>query len=137
MLLPPTPDQLAELAEMARAFNAATTSSPPSMDRAPARRIRRRLSSDTVAQLVKRYEAGEHTPALSREFGISRSRLCTLLRSEGVTLRRRPIDGDSSKRAANLYVQGASIQDVAKTTGYSYGTVRRALLDMGVPVRKN
>lgn len=94
MLLPPAPAQLAELAEMARAFNAAPTSLPLSTGSAPVTRVRRRLRPGAIARLVERYEAGEHTPALSQEFGISRSSLCALLRSEGMALRRRPIDAD-------------------------------------------
>jgi transposase len=133
----PTQDQLAELAEMARAFNGATTSSPPLTYRAPATRVRRRLSPGAIARLVERYEAGEHTPALSREFGISGSSLCTLLRSEGVALRRRPIDADAKKRVVGLYAQGASIRRVAKVVGYSYGTIRKMLHREGVGVREN
>lgn len=137
MLLPPTQDQLAELAKMARAFNVSATSSPPSTGIAPARRVRRRLSPEALARLVERYEAGEHTPALSQEFGISRSSLCNLLRSEGVTLRPRPMEVDTRRLAVNLYAQGCSVRRLAKVVGCSNGTIRKTLHKEGVGVRGN
>ena len=82
MLLPPTPNELAELAEKARAFNWSYQPAPQS--RPTATRLRRRLSPETVKDLKRRYQAGEHTTALSKEYGISKSGLVSLLRSEGV-----------------------------------------------------
>lgn len=140
MILPPIQDQLAELAEMARAFrafNVAAISSPPSKGRPPGTRVRRRLSPEAIARLVERYEAGEHVPALSQEDGISRSSLCTLLRSEGVTLRPRPMDADTRRRAVILYAQGSSIRQVANMVGCSFGMVRKMLHEEGAGVKEN
>lgn len=136
-LLPPNPDELAELAAMARAHNTLHHSDSRNVLKVRVVRMRRRLSPESVSRLVERYEAGENTPVLSQEFGISRSSLCTLLRSEGVALRRRPLDADVRQRAESLYAQGSSIRLVASTVGYSYGTVRRTLRDAGVPIRKS
>lgn len=131
MHLPPTPTQLSELAAMAREFNANRKSASLADQKSSTvsgGRIRYRLSPEAVIQLIDRYRAGESIPALSREFGISRSSLCTLLRSEGVELRRRPIDAATKQRALDLYASGNSIRKVAENIGVSYGAVRKALL---------
>jgi hypothetical protein len=92
---------------------------------------------DTIEELKRRYRAGEHTPALSREYSISKSSLISLLRSEGVTLRRRPLATADTMRAIELYDQGLTINRVAKQTGYSFGTIRKMLHREGVLVREN
>lgn len=86
MILPPTPSELAELADKARAFN--LTVHPAQTPRVPIRNLRRRLSPDMFNELVRRYQEGEHSTALSKEYGISKTGLLQLFRAEGVSLRR-------------------------------------------------
>lgn len=132
MLPPPSPTELAELADKARAFN--LTAHPKPVPRAPIRNLRRRLSPETVVELARRYEAGEHTTALSKEYGVSRSGLISLLRSEGVALRRRP--RFATQRSIQLYEEGHTIRQVADRVNSSYGTVRKTLRKEGITVRK-
>ncbi|MFF7096366.1 helix-turn-helix domain-containing protein [Streptomyces rubradiris] len=51
----------------------------------------------------------------------------------------RPIVGAARIRlraqAANLYMEGCTIQSVARQIGYSYGTTRTLLLEAGVRIR--
>lgn len=133
MLPPPSPTELAELADKARAFN--LIAHPKPTPRAPNRNLRRRLSPETVVELARRYEAGEHTTALSKEYGISRSGLISLLRSEEVTLRRRPLSTTATERAIQLYEEGLTIQQVSAQVDASYGTIRKMLHRKGVEVR--
>lgn len=133
-IIPPSHHELAELAAMARAFNAAPYSVVPKQ-RTSLRRIRRRLSPDDRQRLVERYTAGESTPTLSREFGISASSVCTLLRSQGVALRGQRLDMPTADRVVTLYREGRSLRQVANTVGCSYGTVRKVLHEAAVPMR--
>lgn len=86
MILSPTRDEIAKLAEMARAFNDTATASEAAAVTPTLlpvrRRFRHRLSPDAIDQLVRRYSAGESTMLLSNESGIFRSGLSSLLRSE-------------------------------------------------------
>lgn len=135
MLLPPTPSELDELADKARAFG--LTAQPTLAPSIPIRNLRRRLSSETIVEVVQRYQAGQHTTALSKEYGISKSGLISLLRSEGVTLRRRPLSKAATERAVRLYKHGLTIQQVADRVDSSYGTIRNMLHREGVRVRGN
>lgn len=74
-------------------------------------------------------------PTLSGEYGISESGLRELLRSEGVPLRGHAITPEDTKEAIQLYEGGLPIDQVAKQVGYSWGTIRRAILQNGVVLR--
>lgn len=101
----------------------------------PHRSIRRRLAPRAIEELVARYLAGEETPALSQEFGISGSGLRDLLRAEGVSLRGHAITSEDTERAVCLYESGLSITQVVAQVGYSHGTIRKVLLAYGVAIR--
>lgn len=99
------------------------------------RSLRRRLSPQVIEELVDRYNTGEGTPALSREYHISKSGLLQLLRAEGVSLRRQPLAPEDAKRAVRLYENGLTIDEVAEQIGSSYSTVRKILHQSGVTMR--
>jgi AraC-like DNA-binding protein len=99
------------------------------------RSLRRRLSPREIKDLVARYTAGEDTPALSREYGISKTGLLQLFQAEGVTLRRRAMTPTDVERAVHLYESGLTINDVVRQVGYSSSTVQRVLHKMGVCMR--
>jgi AraC-like DNA-binding protein len=101
----------------------------------PQRSIRRRLSPQAIDELIARYTAGEATPALSREFGISASGLRDLLRAEGVALRDRAITPEDVTKAVQLYEHGVTITQVVKHIGYSRDTIRKVLVEYGVVLR--
>lgn len=79
--------------------------------------------------------AGEETPALSREFGISASGLRDLLRAAGVSLRGHAITFEDAEKAVHLYESGLTITQVVSHIGYSHGTIRKVLLEHGVAIR--
>lgn len=101
------------------------------------RNLRRRLAPSTIAELVARYNGGEHTPALSREYGISKTGLLLLFRAEGVSLRRRAMTPQDAERAVRLYESGLTVDEVVEQIGYSYSTIQRALHQKGVMLRAN
>lgn len=101
----------------------------------PVRSLRRRLTPQAIEELVARYNAGEHTPALSREYGISKTGLLQLFQAEGVLLRRRAMTPEDAAWAMQLYESGLTIKQVVGQVGYSFGTVQRALYENGVAMR--
>lgn len=133
MLTTPTPTDVARLAQLSRSLQPATIAERKPA--APHRSLRRRLPPEAIEELVTRYTAGEETPALSREIGISASGLRDLLRAEGVSLRGHAITPEDAERAVQLYEQGLTITQVVAQIGYSHGTIRRALLAHGVAIR--
>lgn len=99
------------------------------------RSIRRRLGLPGIEEIVARYVAGEETPALSQEFGISASGLRDLLRAEGISLRGHAMTVQDAEKAVQLYLAGLTITQVVAHIGYSHGTVRTALLKRGIAIR--
>jgi AraC-like DNA-binding protein len=132
-LLPPKADEVARLAQLSRRIHPEATST--GWQAALHRNIRRRLAPQAIEELVARYAAGEETPALSREFGISESGLRDLLRAEGVSLRGHAITIQDAETALQLYQRGLTITQVVAQIGYSHGTIRKVLLKHGVVIR--
>lgn len=129
-LIPPPPIELERLAHQARL---------PQLDAAPAkacdggmRSLRRRLSPQVIAELVARYDTGEDTPALSREYGMSKTGLRELHKAEGVSMRRQAITPEDAETAVRFYERGLTVQQVVERVGYSYGTIRKVLHESGV-----
>lgn len=135
LLPPPTPSELASLAEQARAFRAAMLEQSPQVPAKP-RRLRRRLTPKTVCTLAERYRNGESSTALGREYGVSKSGLIQLLRSEGVVLRNQSISPEAIDTARWLYASGFSIRQVLKEAGCSFGTGRRVLHNAGALIKE-
>jgi AraC-like DNA-binding protein len=131
--MPPTPGEVAKLAQLSRGIQSETTSK--GKQEAPHRSLRRRLAPQAIEELVARYSAGEETPALSREYGISGSGLRDLLRAEGVSLRGHAITVQDAERAVQLYERGLTITQVVAHIGYSHGTIRTVLRRHGVAIR--
>ena len=129
-LLPPSPRELAHLAQQARKNHPG----PPPLAPAwvPTRSLRRRLAPRVVEELTTRYAAGEAIRALSREYGVSRSGLCQLLLRDGVALRRQGITPEDADEAVRLYQDGFTIRQVVDRVGHSYGTIRKVLHQHGV-----
>lgn len=133
ILLPPTPEDLAKLVELARKVQPSSSSI---VEQKPqVRSLKRRLTAEQVKELVNRYNAGEDTPALSGEFGISRTGLRQLLLAEGVSFRRQSVTAEDADRAVRLYESGLTIKEVVEEVGYSCNTVRGVLHKRGVAMR--
>ena len=94
------------------------------------------LTDDEVAAaLVNRYKAGASVDDLAEVTGIDRPQIRRHVRAarEGRQLRRlkMPIAD-----VIALYRSGTSIRELAPQAGTSYGTLRTALLDAGVELRR-
>ncbi|WP_425552581.1 helix-turn-helix domain-containing protein [Kocuria aegyptia] len=75
--------------------------------------------------IVARYEAGETTTALAREYAISRSSILRLFSQRGVQKRVRGLTPEKEREALRLRAEGLIIRDVAKKIGCSYDTTRK------------
>lgn len=133
-VIPPlTPGELSRLVRKLRPMQFESTTEAAKAK--PVRGLRRRLRPEVICEIVQRYNGGEYTTYLSREYGISKSGLLRLLRDEGVKLRKQPITPEDESRAVQLYESGLTITQAEERIGYSYGTIRRVLHEEGVEVR--
>ena len=55
-------------------------------------RSKRHLSSDDVTDMVHRYDAGETTQQIGNRYGISKTRVATVLREQDITIRRQGLN---------------------------------------------
>lgn len=81
------------------------------------------------------YLAGRSLKAIAKEVGIGHERLSRLLRERGVRLRRQPPTREEIAEMQTRYNEGASLERIGATLGYSAGTVRTRLLTAGVVLR--
>jgi hypothetical protein len=51
---------------------------------------------------VQRYEAGETTQQIGARYGISKTRVATVLREQGITIRRQGLNNEQVSEAAML-----------------------------------
>ena len=87
-----------------------------------------RLGPDQLDAIVARYEAGETTTALAREYAISHSSILRLFSQRGIQTRVRGLTPEKEREVLRLRAQGLIIRDIAKQVGCSYDVTRRFLL---------
>lgn len=132
---PPTLKELEELVAIMRSLNLGSEPSPTNEAKRTSGRLSHRLTPDMMSEIISRYQAGEPTTTLSKDYGVSRSSIASLLRKEGVALRGQAMTKESIDRAVALYSQGLTIRQVADEVKYSYSTVRSAIRSKGVCMR--
>lgn len=100
------------------------------------RRLDRRLSPDTIAELVAAYRTGTSTNQLCRRYSISKGGILKLLAEHGVTIRYQSMTADQIDDAVQLYVDdGLSIRKIAEKLGKSKGSIWKALHERGIKMR--
>lgn len=119
-------DQLATIAVALKRMDSGQTRPRPTqlMPKTQRYRVADRFSSDELAQLVARYQAGEMSTTLARECGIAKSTFLRLLAEYGVVARPRGLTPAKEKEILRLRQQGMIIRDIAKRVGCSYDTAR-------------
>ncbi|PRB66529.1 helix-turn-helix domain-containing protein [Arthrobacter sp. MYb213] len=91
-------------------------------------RIADRFSSEDLAAIARRYQAGEQSTDLAKEHNIAKSTLLRLLIEQGVQTRQRGLTPEKEHEILRLRKQGLIIRDIAKRVGCSYDTARKFLL---------
>lgn len=91
---------------------------------------------ETARSLVRRYTDGASIAALVRATGLDKRVIRGMLVSQGVVLpERHSLADDELDQVEVRYRAGESIRELAVSYGISYGTVRAALLALGVELR--
>ena len=101
----------------------------------PLRQYQRRLHPNELRHLVADYVSGVEVMELARRYRIARGTVVEHMRRQGVPRRHPRLSSDDIRRVAGLYQAGDSLSTVGKAFGVDPGTVRRALTELGVPVR--
>lgn len=99
------------------------------------RRLDRRLTVETIAELVAAYEAGTSTPELCKRYELSKGGVLKLLGEAGVTMRKQPMTDEQTEMAVKLYGEGRSLQAIGDQLGKAKSSVREVLLAQGVRMR--
>ena len=97
--------------------------------------VARRISTETVDQLVSDYKSGVPTTELTGRYGLAKSSVLKLLADRGVVMRRQGLTDAEMEEAIRLYKQGLSVLDVGERIGRSSTVVWRALKKHGVALR--
>ncbi|CAN5229630.1 hypothetical protein BH09ACT6_BH09ACT6_16470 [soil metagenome] len=84
---------------------------------------------------MRRYESGETSTSLAAEFGVAKSTILRILRTNNVVVRRQPLNPDQTLEATRLYASGLSLSQVAKRLDVNQETMRVAIICAGVTMR--
>lgn len=98
-------------------------------------KLDQRLSPETIAEIIARYEAGESSPSLATTFSLSKGSIIRLLREADIPIRNQPLTEEQVNEAALMYESGQSLAKIAAHLGVDHTTVRRQLLKYGVRMR--
>lgn len=92
-------------------------------------RIADRFSPEDLDAIAQRYQAGEQSTDLAKEYGIAKSTLLRFLAEQGIQTRQRGLTSEKEREILRLRKQGFIIRDIAKRVGCSYDTARKFLLE--------
>lgn len=102
---------------------------------ASGRRKWTRLTDDQRSSVIHRYEDGETSTRLAAEFGVAKSTILSILRTNAVRVRRQPLTAEEVTDAARLYESGSSLSQVATELKVNQETMRVAIIAVGVTLR--
>jgi hypothetical protein len=88
-----------------------------------------------MTDIVHRYEADETAQQVGAHYGISKTRVATVLREQGITIRRQGLTDEQAVEAAKLYAAGNSLARLGVRFGVSHSTIAAALRRAGIPLR--
>jgi transcriptional regulator of aromatic amino acid metabolism len=100
------------------------------------RRYKRFLSTEDITDIIHGYQAGETTQEIGARYGISKTRVATTLRKQGITIRRQGLNHEQVDDAATLYASGRSLAWLGARYGVSHTTVATALRRQGLVLRR-
>jgi uncharacterized protein (DUF433 family) len=101
----------------------------------PKTRSKRFLTPEDTADIVTRYQAGETTQQIGTHYGISKTRVATVLREQRVTIRRQGLTDEQAREAADLYATGRSLAWIGARFGASHTTIAAELRKQGIQLR--
>jgi hypothetical protein len=101
----------------------------------PKTRSKRFLTAADLTDIVARYQLGMTTQQIGTHYGISKTRVATVLREHGATIRRQGLTDEQAREAAALYVGGKSLAWLSIRFGVSHTTIAAKLREKGVQLR--
>ena len=109
---------------------------PPLSDQArPKSRSKRFLNAQDVADIKHRYEAAQTTQQIDNRYGISKNRVATVLREQGVVIRRQGLTAEQVTEAITRYAAGKSLAWLGARFGVCPTTIATALRRQGIDLR--
>lgn len=84
---------------------------------------------------MAQYEVGETTQQVGTRYGISKTRVATVLRLQGITIRRRGLTTEQAREAGTLYAAGKSLAWLGGRFGVSHTTDASALRRQDIRLR--
>jgi hypothetical protein len=113
--------------DLRKRINESPARPPLSRQDGPKPRSKRFLTAQDITDIVRRYEAGETTQQIGNRYGIFKTRVATVLREQGIVIRRQGLDDAQVSEAATLYTAGKSLAWLGARYGVSHTTVAAAL----------
>jgi transposase len=98
--------------------------------------IDRRLSPETLQQLVGVYQAGVSANQLAVRYQLSRSSVRRLLRESGVARRYQAMTDEEAHQAVELYQSGLTIAQVAAKLDRPDSTIQTSLARRRIVMRR-
>jgi lambda repressor-like predicted transcriptional regulator len=86
-------------------------------------------------QAARRYAAGETLRQIAKGIGVGRERLGATLRADGVQTRRRAVPPELVPEFVRRYLAGESLAALSARFGWSPGTIRARIIEMGCAMR--
>lgn len=99
-------------------------------------KFKRKVSKEDHEIIVKKYLNGISTPKLSKEFNISRERVCKILESMGVERRSKGIGKKESDEIISLYKEGKSVKQISDEIKRSKSAIVSVIKSNGIKVEK-
>lgn len=95
------------------------------------------LSPAQCAEIAKRYDDGEASPALAAAYGVGANTILRIVREAGVEIRslKTQMSPEHLQALIDRYDNGESANDIAASLGRGTNTIRRLLVDAGVEIR--
>jgi hypothetical protein len=123
-------------AELRKRIDESPARPPLSRRDVPKPRSKRFLTTEDVADIVRRYEVCETTQQVGERYGISKTRVANVLREQGVAIRRQGLNDRQVSEAAMLYAAGRSLAWLGARYDVSHTTVATALRRRGFQLRR-
>lgn len=98
-------------------------------------RTKRFLSADDIDDILQNYESGDTTEQIGNRYSISKTRVATVLREQGIAIRRQGLTQEQVRKAAGLYAKGRSTAWLGARYNVSHTTVAAALRRKGIQLR--
>jgi hypothetical protein len=124
-----------KFADLRKRIQEAPERSPLLRDNGPPPRSKRFLTADDLTDIATGYEAGATTNHIASRYSISKTRVATVLREQGITIRRQGLTNEQVSEATNFYGAGRSLAWLGDRYDVSHTTVATALRRQGIQLR--